>query len=75
VSQGFFAGAYGGDVAKLDDDARLECRICWHIYDPAEGDPYWQIPPGTPFSRLPEHWTCPNCDSPRDGFILIGEGR
>jgi len=73
VSQGFFAGAYGGDVGALPDDARLECRICWHVYDPAEGDAYWQIPPGTPFSQLPDHWTCPNCDSPRDGFLLVEE--
>ena len=24
---------------ELDDDARLECRICWYLYDPALGDP------------------------------------
>ena len=75
MSEGFFAGAFGGDVNTLADDARLECRICWHVYDPAEGDAYWQIPPGTPFSKLPDHWSCPVCDSPRDGFILIEEGR
>ena len=73
MSGGFFAGAYGGDVASLPDDARLECRICWYVYDPAEGDPVWQIPLGTPFSRLPPHWTCPNCDSPRDSFLLVGD--
>ena len=74
MSQGFFAGAYGGDVRKLADDARLECKICWYVYDPALGDGYWQIPPGTPFSQLPEHWTCPNCDAPREGFILVEDG-
>ena len=40
---------------------RLECKICWTVYDPAEGDEVWQIPPGTPFTELPAHWSCPNC--------------
>jgi rubredoxin len=52
----------------------LECKICWHVYDPAEGDDYWHIPPGTPFSALPTHWTCPNCDAAKDDFLVIGEG-
>jgi len=71
----FFAGAYGGDAANLPDDARLECRICWYVYDPAQGDDYWQVAPGTPFSALPPHWSCPNCDSNKEGFLLIEPGR
>ena len=23
---------------RIGDTTRLECRICWHVYDPAEGD-------------------------------------
>ena len=38
---------------------RLECKICWGVYDPALGDDVWQIPPGTPFAELPAHWTLP----------------
>ncbi|MCU7925204.1 MAG: [NiFe]-hydrogenase assembly chaperone HybE [Candidatus Thiodiazotropha sp. (ex Dulcina madagascariensis)] len=53
MSSAFFAGSYGGDDNKLRDESRLECKICWYVYDPAEGDDYWQIPPGTPFSQLP----------------------
>ena len=71
MSGHFFAGSFGGDVKNLDDAARLECKICWHVYDPAEGDSYWQVPPGTPFSKLPAHWTCPVCDAPKDGFMLL----
>ncbi len=52
-------------------EARLECGICWTIYDPALGDWTWQIPPGTPFAALPEQWTCPNCDAPRHKFMLV----
>ncbi|AKH21756.1 rubredoxin [Sedimenticola thiotaurini] len=67
----FFAGSYGGSADKLSDEARLECKICWYLYDPAQGDPYWQIPPGTPFSRLPEDWSCPNCDGRKDDFMVV----
>ncbi|MDZ7894474.1 MAG: rubredoxin [Sphingobium sp.] len=71
MSDHFFAGSYGGDDARLADNARLECKICWHVYDPAEGDGYWQIPAGTPFAALPDHWTCPNCDAAKSGFLVI----
>jgi rubredoxin len=71
VSGSFFAGSYGGDNNRLHDDSKLECKICWYVYDPVKGDDYWQIPPGTPFSRLPEHWSCPNCDGARRDFMLV----
>ena len=66
-----FEGSYLGDDSRLADDARLECKICWYVYDPQEGDPEWQVPPGTPFSRLPEHWRCPRCDGDREQFMLL----
>lgn len=53
-------------------DAKLECGICWHVYDPVEGDPTWQIPPGTPFSALPAHWRCPRCDAAKEKFLVAG---
>lgn len=56
----------------LPADARLECGICWQVYDPAEGDPTWQIPPGTPFAALPAHWRCPQCDAAKEKFLLLG---
>lgn len=52
---------------------KFECGICWAVYDPAAGDAVWQIAPGTPFSELPAHWTCPNCDAPRSKFMALGE--
>nr|WP_211106290.1 rubredoxin [Nitrospirillum iridis] len=51
----------------------MECKICWHVYDPAVGDTYWQVPPGTAFADLPEHWTCPECDSAKAGFMVVGD--
>jgi len=62
-----------GAVRELAAAARLECRICWHVYDPAQGDPVWQVPPGTPFAQLPAHWTCPNCAAEKAGFLLVDD--
>jgi rubredoxin len=54
--------------------SRRECKICWQVYDPAEGDPQvWQIPPGTPFADLPAHWTCPNCSATKDQFLVLAD--
>lgn len=71
MSGSFFAGAYGGDVANLDAHSRLECRICWWVYDPVLGDETRQIPTGTPFSALPTDWSCPVCSGDRAGFLLL----
>jgi rubredoxin len=60
-----------GSQADLKPSSRLECKVCWHVYDPSEGDAAWQVPPGTPFSALPAHWTCPDCSTPKDGFMLL----
>ncbi len=67
----FFGGSFGGDASKISDDTRLECKICWHVYDPAEGDEYWQIAPGTPFAALPDHWSCPECDGSKNDFMVL----
>jgi len=55
----------------LADEARMECGICWTVYDPADGDTVAQIPAGTPFAALPEDWHCPNCDAPKSKFMTI----
>ncbi len=59
----------------LDESARMECGICWTIYDPALGDPVAQIAAGTPFGALPEDWRCPNCDAPPSKFMLVDHVR
>jgi rubredoxin len=59
----------------LPDDAKMECGVCWQVYDPAVGDDVWQIPPGTPFSALPDEWRCPCCDAPRSKFLRLGDDR
>ena len=71
TASGFSGGSFGGDTSKLEDSSILECKICWWQYDPAEGDEYWQIAPGTPFAQLPDHWSCPNCDGRRQDFMVV----
>ncbi len=44
------------------------CKVCGYIYDPAEGDPENNVPPGTPFEKIPEDWVCPACGAPKDMF-------
>ncbi|MES2026682.1 MAG: rubredoxin [Pseudomonadota bacterium] len=66
-----FEGSYLGDISKLAPATRLECKICWWVYDPALGDPVWQIAPGTPFAELPSHWRCPDCDGAAEQFMIL----
>lgn len=74
MTGGRFEGSFGGDAARIADGTRLECKICWYVYDPAEGDPVWQVPPGTPFTDLPGHWKCPVCDGAREQFMVLADG-
>jgi [NiFe] hydrogenase assembly HybE family chaperone len=67
-----FEGSYLGANDRISPLAIMECKICWTPYDPAEGDDTRQIEPGTPFVALPEDWKCPNCDAPKEQF-LVGE--
>lgn len=58
----------------LSKDTRMECGVCWAVYDPAVGDPTRRIPPGTAFADLPDDWCCPVCDAPREKFLARGAG-
>ena len=44
------------------------CEVCGYVYDPAIGDVEHGIPAGTPFSELPEEWTCPPCGADKHAF-------
>ncbi|MDR3465134.1 MAG: rubredoxin [Xanthobacteraceae bacterium] len=55
----------------VDPEARMECGICWTVYDPAVGDQVAQIAPGTPFVALPADWRCPTCDAPASKFMQV----
>ncbi len=66
-----FEGSYAGDNSKIEAATKLECGICWWVYDPAAGDPLAYIPSGTSFAALPAHWHCPNCDAPKNKFMVL----
>ena len=59
---------FGAPPAQSPEEKR-ECGVCWHVYDPAEGDPVGQAPAGTPFADLPADWRCPNCDAAKEKFM------
>lgn len=44
------------------------CTVCGYVYDPAEGDPGNDIPPGTKFDDLPDDWECPVCGASKEDF-------
>ena len=54
------------ETEKIMD--KYVCVLCGYIYDPAEGDPENGIPPGTPFEKLPDDWTCPACGVGKEHF-------
>lgn len=59
------------DDADPSSGGRMECGVCWYVYDPDLGDDVWQIAPGTPFSALPDHWRCPECDTEQAKFLVL----
>uniref|UniRef100_A0A7C3RRV5 Rubredoxin n=1 Tax=Dictyoglomus thermophilum TaxID=14 RepID=A0A7C3RRV5_DICTH len=47
---------------------KYRCIVCGYIYDPEEGDPHGNIPPGTPFEEIPDDWVCPVCGADKSMF-------
>lgn len=66
-----FEGSYLGALDKISPQAVMECKVCWTPYDPSEGDDSRQIDAGTPFTALPEDWTCPTCSAPASQFMVL----
>lgn len=64
-------------MTEADDTGggRYECGVCWHVYDPAEGDDVGQVPPGTAFDDLPADWSCPTCDGPKTRYMRMADDR
>lgn len=47
---------------------RYICVNCGYVYNPEDGDPENNIPPGTLFEDLPDDWICPVCYVGKDEF-------
>jgi rubredoxin len=50
---------------------RYRCTVCYHEYNPAEGDPDAGIAPGTSFEDIPDDWVCPECGATKADFEPI----
>jgi rubredoxin len=48
--------------------AKYVCGNCGFVYDPAEGDSFKGIGPGTKFKDLPDDWVCPSCGAEKWRF-------
>ena len=58
-------------TSRIGPGTRMECKVCWYVYEPVTGDETWQIPADTPWSELPAHWSCPNCSTTQDQFLAL----
>lgn len=58
----------GMSTAEME---RHICVNCGYVYDPEQGDPLNDVPPGVPFSELPEEWVCPMCYAEKDSFDVL----
>ena len=54
--------------------AKYQCPDCGYTYDEVAGHPHEGFKPGTPWSQVPESWSCPDC-AVRDkiDFVLIDD--
>jgi rubredoxin len=57
-----------GQQKRAYDAEPYICTICGHVYYPEEGDFSLGIPPGTPFSEVPEDYRCPVCNAGKDYY-------
>jgi len=60
-------------ISREEAMKKYRCVPCGYIYDPEVGDPDNGIPPGTPFSELPDDWTCPWCGAGKEDFEPVEE--
>jgi len=52
---------------------RYQCPGCGYVYDEAHGDAQQGFAPGTPWSRIPRHWQCPDCAvREKPDFVSVG---
>lgn len=68
-----FEGSYFGDDSWIEVDVKLECKICWYVYDLLKGDEVWQVLFGMLFVKFFDFWCCFECDGDCDQFMVIEE--
>lgn len=46
-----------------------QCSACYFPYEEALGLPDHGIAPGTPWEDVPDDFICPDCGTPKAGFM------
>ena len=49
------------------------CDVCGYYYDPECGDEEGHVKEGTPFSRVPHDWVCPECGAAKRRFYKLDD--
>jgi rubredoxin len=52
-----------------------QCKDCLTVYDNSSADDHNGIAAGTPFESLPNSYTCPLCEAPKDYFFKVDVSR
>lgn len=47
------------------------CLVCGYVYDEQEGDPEFDVSPGTRWVDVPSSWRCPDCGAGKEDFELV----
>ncbi len=50
-------------IDPAEETVMWRCTVCGYIYDDAKE--------GTKFEDLPDDWSCPVCNAPKDAFVRI----
>ncbi|MBB5405038.1 [NiFe] hydrogenase assembly HybE family chaperone [Paraburkholderia atlantica] len=70
-----FEGCHLGASSPIATHTCLECKFCWWIHHPEQGDPVLQIPPHAMFAALQAHWRCRVYGrAPDQVMVLVGRG-
>lgn len=64
---------YKPENGDSKDMRPFRCVVCGYVYGPKVGDPENNVPPGTPFSDLPDDWLCPLCGAGKSLFTAVEE--
>lgn len=60
---------------RIGPQTKMQCKVCWYVYDPQEGCEEFDIPPGTAFNDLPDYFTCPGCGNEKSGFLPLPDNQ
>lgn len=58
---------------RVGAHTRMQCKVCWYVYNPDEGCPEEAVDPGTPFLDLPDDFVCPDCEHPKTAFLPLDD--